>query len=237
LIQLHYQGVHKHFGRREILRGVDLELTSGGCQLLCGNNGAGKSTLLRIMAGMEKPDASVVVAAGQPQSWRRMRRQLLSHCIYLHQTPYLFEGSVRRNLNYPLTGSSQQRERRVAEALEWSELSSLADQDVHRLSGGERQRVALARAWLRNPGVMLLDEPTANMDTHCRQKTVGLLASLKQQGVALVVATHDPLHFAEIADRTLLLHDGQLSSSARAWAHADLSAKVTPIDRLTRAAG
>ena len=114
----------------------------------------------------------------------------------------------------------------MRQGLDWSGLSAVAEQAVHQLSGGERQRVALARAWLRRPRVMLLDEPTTNMDADCRCRTIELLQALKKEGLALMVATHDPLHFAEIADRTLHLVDGQLSVDQSPV--PDLPESVTP---------
>jgi tungstate transport system ATP-binding protein len=224
--------VEKAFGRRLILDGVDLSLVPGECQLLCGKNGAGKSTLLRILAGMERPDRASVTIGGRTGSWRQAKSRLLADCIYLHQQPYLFEGSVRYNLNYPLRGQGGMREMLVEEGLEWSGLTALADQAVHQLSGGERQRVALARAWLRHPGVMLLDEPTANMDVACRQRTVQLLQALKQEGLALLVTSHDPLHFANVADRMLTLADGRLNDGGPVL--DGLPGEIAPMERRTR---
>lgn len=229
---LRFSGIHKRFSRRQILSGVGLGLNSGECQLLCGSNGAGKSTLLRILAGMEKPDSGDITINGDALAWRRARKHLLAQCIYLHQTPYLFEGSVRYNLNYPLRGARPVREAAVQEGLRWSGLSMIADQAVHQLSGGERQRVALTRAWLRRPHVMLLDEPTTNMDVDCRQRTVELLRALKSEGVCLIIATHDPLHFADVADRTLQLADGRLRQGGDI--RDQLPDKVTPIGRRVR---
>lgn len=228
-----FDKIAKAFGGRRVLEDVSVALVPGECQLLCGDNGAGKSTLLRILAGMERPDRGRVHADAAPHNWRQARRRLLADCIYLHQRPYLFEGSVRYNLNYPLRGSSSQRESLVRQGLEWSGLASLAEQPVHRLSGGERQRVALVRAWLRRPRVMLLDEPTANMDLGCRQRTLELLRALKREGLALVVATHDPMHFAQVSDRTLRLAGGRLRADASVY--DGLPASVTPIDRHARA--
>ena len=230
--QLLFRRIEKRFGRRWILKDVDIEMTAGQCQLLCGRNGAGKSTLLRVLAGMEKPDHAEVTVDGTVRRWRRVKKRLLAECIYLHQQPYLFEGSVRRNLNYPLRGGRSAREQRIREGLDWSGLAEIAEQPVHQLSGGERQRVALVRAWLRGPDFMLLDEPTANMDTVCRQRTVELLRVLKAQGVALLVATHDPLSFAGVADRTFYLSDGRLGEPA--CGAGELPQKVTPIARTGR---
>jgi tungstate transport system ATP-binding protein len=230
--QLLFRNIDKRFNRRRILEGVDISLTAGRCQLLCGRNGAGKSTLLRILAGMERPDHAEVTVDGTLGRWRRARKRLLAECIYLHQQPYLFEGSVRYNLNYPLHGSRAARESRIREGLEWSGLAAIADQPVHQLSGGERQRVALVRAWLRGPRFMLLDEPTANMDAACRQRTVELLEELKRQGVGLVVATHDPLCFSAVAECTLSLCDGRLNDAGPG--SGELPEKVTPIGRRAR---
>lgn len=188
---------------------------------------------MRIMAGMEKPERGLVEIDRQAKRWRSAKSTLFNRVIYLHQRPYLFEGSVRRNLNYPLKGSTHQRRALVDEGLEWADLVSLAEQDVSQLSGGERQRVALVRAWMRRPAVMLLDEPTANMDTACRRRTVDLLQMLKSEGVAMVIATHDPLHFENVADAVLELDGGKLRE--RESAYDALPDKVTPIDRLTRA--
>lgn len=227
-----FRDIQKAFGRRSILDGVDIDVVAGECQLLCGRNGAGKSTLLRILSGMERPDRGQVSMDGDDKRWRIARRRLLDDCIYLHQQPYLFEGSVRYNLNYPLRGARGLRDSRIQEGLEWSGLLEIADQDVHKLSGGERQRVALARAWLRRPRAMLLDEPTTNMDTACRQRTVELLQALRQEGVALVIATHDPLHFAQLATRTLHLSNGSLAIES--GVAGELPEKVTPFDRRPR---
>jgi len=230
--QLLFHNIHKKFGRRRILEDVDMSITAGECQLLCGGNGAGKSTLLRILAGMERPDQADVTLDGTVRSWRKAKRRLLSECIYLHQQPYLFEGSVRYNLNYPLSGTRAARESRIREGLEWSGLVALSEQPVHQLSGGERQRVALVRAWLRGPRVMLLDEPTANMDAACRQRTVELLRALNGQGMALIVATHDPQAFSGVSERILELHDGRLRDSDPTL--GELPEKVTPIGRRVR---
>ncbi len=228
-----YREVRKHYGRRQILAGVDFGLRAGQCVLLRGENGAGKSTLLRILAGMERPDHARVTIDGVSRRWRRYRRQLLDDCIYLHQTPYLFEGSVRYNLNYPLRGPRDLRAQSIREALGWSGLNELADSPVHQLSGGERQRLALARAWLRRPKVMLLDEPTTNMDQGCRRRTVQLLQALKREGVALLVTSHEPAHFAAVADGMFELAAGRLDRVSLAY--ADLPDTVTPIDRRVRA--
>lgn len=233
--QLLYRGICKTFGKRRILTDVSVSLAVGECQLLCGENGSGKSTLLRILAGMERPDRAEITVDSIVGGWRRAKKRLLAECIYMHQEPYLFEGSVRRNLDYPLSGSRAARENRVREGLAWSGLESLADQPVHQLSGGERQRVALVRAWLRGPRVMLLDEPTANMDAASRQRTVALLELLKSQGMALLVASHDPQAFMTVADRTLLLRGGSLLEKDAPL--QGLPDKVTPISPRVRGAG
>ena len=232
MTSLSFEKVAKRFGKRMILDDTRISLVPGECQLICGVNGAGKSTLLRILAGMERPDRASIIIDGLPHSWRRVKKRLLADAIYLHQRPYLFEGSVRYNLRYPLRGGRSLCDSLVRQGLEWSGLSSIAEQAVHQLSGGERQRVALARAWLRRPRIMLLDEPTANMDIASRQRTVALLRQLKHEGLALVVATHDPLHFADVANQTLRLANGGLSVDGSVY--ADLPDSVTPIDRRAR---
>ncbi|NNF97651.1 MAG: ABC transporter ATP-binding protein [Halobacteria archaeon] len=212
--QIEFTDLHKHFGHRQILTGTDLVLTSGQCSLLSGANGAGKSTLLRICAGLEKPDQGEVDIGLGRQAWKRYRRTLQAETVYLHQQPYMFDGTVMQNLAYALPrGTPQPRHKqRVSEALAWAELESIASSPAKTLSGGERQRVAIARAWLREPTVMLLDEPTTNMDQEARRRTIQLLHSLKQQGIALLVASHDPKHFYSLTNSWLELAAGRIDN-------------------------
>jgi tungstate transport system ATP-binding protein len=203
----------KHFGKRAVLSDIELTLHAGECTLLSGANGAGKTTLLRILAGLEKPDSSQIsVATGTTGSWRRCRADLHKRILYLHQQPYMFDGSVRYNLGYALPKGLDKpsRRRMIDRAIEWAGLHHLTDTPAKSLSGGERQRVSLARAWLRNPQILLLDEPTANLDQEARERTLDLLKSFKEQGIALLLASHDPLHFCSLIDRHLHLFEGRL---------------------------
>jgi tungstate transport system ATP-binding protein len=125
----------------------------------------------------------------------------------------MFDGSVRYNLGYALGRDLDKpsRSRLLDEAIGWAGLEQLTDTHAKLLSGGERQRVSLARAWLRNPPILLLDEPTANLDQEARERTLELLKSLKEQGIALLLASHDPLHFTALIDRHLHLYEGHLA--------------------------
>lgn len=223
----------KSFGRRVILDSVTMPFAPGECLLLSGDNGAGKTTLLRILGGIEKPDHALVQIDGALKPWKKARRRIQQEVMYLHQQPYLFDGNVEYNLGYALPRGSNRRENQllVQQALAWAGLQGLARIPARCLSGGERQRIALARAWLRAPGLLLLDEPTSNMDQRARKRTLDLLGQLKHSGMALLIASHDPHHFSGLANRRLRLHNGHLVTVAGSGAPAAKSAKVIPLRR------
>ncbi len=171
-----------------------LEIFRAECVMLRGSNGAGKSTLLKICAGLIAPDAAVVTTDGAPTNWRSAYRRFRKNVVYLHQTPYLFDRTVTENLFYGLTVRGVSRKaasRKVAEALDWSGLSSLARRNARELSGGERQRVALTRARIVSPELLLLDEPTAGMDRGARDQTFKLINTLVGEGIAVYLAMHE----------------------------------------------
>ncbi|MEA1891072.1 MAG: ABC transporter ATP-binding protein, partial [Pseudomonadota bacterium] len=217
MVNIQFNNINKRYRRRSILDGVDIALRDGQCTLLCGANGAGKTTLLRIMAGLEKPDHGTMNTGLGEMKWGRCRRTLQEKAMYLHQHPYMFDASVRQNIAYALPRRSPpaEREKRIDEALDWADLKVLASVSATSLSGGEAQRVALARAWLRAPSVLLLDEPMANMDQESRLRTHALLRQLKDQGMAIVITSHDALQFQSLADRQLLLKDGKILTEIR----------------------
>lgn len=204
------KGVGKKYGKRTVLEDVTLKLYPGKCSLLCGSNGAGKTTFLRILAGLEKPHQGTLNLGEGDQRWNRIKGRLLNTTVYVHHQPYMFEGSVVDNLGYALPRRSKRRRELIEQTLEWASLKPLAKANAKTLSGGEKQRVALARAWLRNPTIMLLDEPTANMDTASYQRTIQLLQQLKSEGVSLMIATHAPESFYITSESRYRLEDGAL---------------------------
>jgi tungstate transport system ATP-binding protein len=209
-----FSGIDKSFGSKEILSDSALDITGGQCTLLCGENGSGKTTLLRILAGLEAPDSGYVHTGKGTYSWRQCRLALRHTTVYLHQHPYMFDGDVVSNLNISLQKrfTRKQRYARIQSALEWAGLNDIAKNSAKTLSGGERQRVAIARAWLRDPEILLLDEPISNMDHNSRLQTIKLLLNLKKQGVALVISSHDPVHFDSITDSVLQISNHKLHS-------------------------
>ena len=207
-----FGNIHKHFGKRAVLNGASMALRGGECSLLTGPNGSGKTTLLLICAGLERPDQAELDLGMGMLSWKHSRRSLLEKTVYLHQQPYMFDGSVIDNLGYglPKNISRKERKQHIDRGLEWADLAPIADAHAKSLSGGEKQRVALARAWLRNPAILLLDEPTANMDQLSRQRSYELIQQLKSEGIALLIASHDPAHFISEADHYLALKYGSI---------------------------
>ena len=198
----------------QLLLDIDsLEIHEHSCVALSGRNGVGKSTLMRIIAGLETPDSVFVICEGQPLSWRRACRRMRTDMIYLHQQPYLFDCSVTDNIAYGLRRRGQtirEISARVSEALEWAGINHLQMRNARELSGGERQRVAFARARILSPRVLLLDEPTANMDSESREQAYRMIKRLKEDGVSILLSTHEFHTVAHLCDAHLSLQAGQL---------------------------
>ena len=230
---IQFTQISKSFSRARILVDVSLTIHGGRIYLLSGENGAGKTTLLKILSGLLAPDRGSVDFGLHSKSIRQSRKELLRYLMYMHQTPYMFEGSVSRNLSIalkPFTGEEHQR-RNIHDALQWAMLSKRQSAPAKSLSGGQQQRVALARAWLRKPAFLLLDEPVANMDTSSALRTIELLLSLKEAGAGIVISSHNFQFFNEHVDRRLILSDGRLTDVE----DFKYSGNVTPIHRDNRA--
>ncbi len=184
----------KSYPHRKVLRGVDLSLTAGTSYVLTGDNGCGKTTLMRIIAGLESADGGAMRIEGQPIDLHDYPEPLRRRLVYVHQQPYLFDSSIQHNIAYGLKArrvASADRARIVRDAIAWAGVGHLADVPPHKLSGGEKQRVALARAKVLDPHLLLLDEPTANLDTDARRQALGLIVKVHEEGVTVLIATHD----------------------------------------------
>ena len=193
------RGLRKSFGERRLFEIERLAIEEGRTYVLTGPNGSGKTTLLRIVAGLEHADSGEVHQRGRP--------------VYVHQHPYLFHTSLKHNFEYGLRChgvSAEERRRLVEEAFAWSGLSSRSGTPPANLSGGERQRAALARARALNPDLLLLDEPTSNLDKEGRAQTIALLAQLRDERRTVVVACHDQEVIALPGVERLRLDEGRI---------------------------
>ena len=199
------------------------------CVALSGRNGAGKSTLMRIIAGLEAPDSVTVTYDGAVMPWKRACQQMRTHVIYLHQQPYLFDRSVTDNIAYGLRRqglSIKDISRKVSAALDWAGIGHLQLRNARELSGGERQRVAFARARILRPRVLLLDEPTTNMDSEAREQAHRMIKRLKEDGVSILLSTHEFHTVAHLCDAHLSLEAGSLQPQTIDQASSDR--KVIP---------
>jgi tungstate transport system ATP-binding protein len=207
------QNVSKAYEGRRVLQVDSLQVQRGEIFALVGPSGAGKSTLLRLLNFLEPPTAGrigfleVEFSASQPVPLAYRRR-----VTTVFQRPILLSRSVEANVRYGLgLRGLRDLDGKIEEALRQVGLQELARQRARTLSGGEAQRVALARAIVLQPDVLLLDEPTANLDPY----NVGLIEEIvtalnRERGTTLVLVTHNVFQAKRLAGRVALMLDGRV---------------------------
>jgi polar amino acid transport system ATP-binding protein len=207
-------GVHKSFGRNEVLRGIDLTLAPHEVVCLIGASGSGKSTLLRCVNLLEPVDAGRIVVGGMEITAPRTDVNAVRRGIgIVFQAFNLFPHmSVLRNVTLAPTQalglSRGDAEAQAVELLERFGLADKRDEYPDRLSGGQQQRVAIVRALAMRPDLMLLDEVTSALDPELVAEVLNVIRELAEGGMTMLIATHEMGFARDIADRVCFLDAG-----------------------------
>jgi tungstate transport system ATP-binding protein len=208
--------VEVSYAGRRILEVDQLEVQQGETLVVVGPNGAGKSTLLRLLNFLEPPSGGRLLFRGEPVPHPAplgLRRRVTT----VFQRPALLNRSVWDNVAYGLRVRGGAPGEPLRELLRRLDLEGLAGARAGSLSGGEAQRVALARALAVGPEVLLLDEPTANLDPYNLSVVESMIQRLRAEGAStLVVVTHNVFQARRLADRVAMLHGGRLIEVAAA---------------------
>jgi ABC-type sugar transport system ATPase subunit len=218
LLQL--QGVRKHFGAVEALKGVDFTVRAGLVTALVGDNGAGKSTLIKCIAGINAIDSGSVVWEGQlvtiadPSDGAALGIEVvyqdLALCDNLDVVQNMFLGrEIRSGLRRLDEETMEARTRETLASLSVTTISSVRQQ-VAELSGGQRQSVAVARAVMWNSRLVILDEPTAALGVAQTKQVLTLVRKLADQGISVVLITHNLSDVFAVADRIAVLRLGRM---------------------------
>jgi len=206
------KGVSKKFGDVTAVNNIDLDIYQGELFCLLGGSGCGKSTLLRMLAGFEKPSSGSIKIAGMdmadvPPYDRPTNMMFQSYALFPHM-------SVENNIAYGLEQDNLPKSEisdRVHNILKLVELQDYKKRKPQQLSGGQRQRVALARALVKEPKLLLLDEPLGALDKKLRKQTQFELANIQEEvGVTFIVVTHDQEEAMSLSSRIAVMDAGSL---------------------------
>ena len=205
------QSISKYFGDFAAVDSVDLDIYQGEIFCLLGGSGCGKSTLLRMLAGFETPSAGSITIDGAnmndvPPYERPVNMMFQSYALFPHMT-------VEKNVAYGLLRdgiAKNEIEQRVDDMLAMVELSDFRKRKPHQLSGGQKQRVALARSLIKQPKVLLLDEPLGALDKRLRDQTQYELMNIQEKlGVTFIVVTHDQEEAMTLSTRIAVMDTGR----------------------------
>jgi multiple sugar transport system ATP-binding protein len=209
---LNLKGIEKEFGSVRVIRGIDLQINKGEFIVFVGPSGCGKSTLLRLIAGLEEISDGTLSLDGkditdQPSSKRDLAMVFQSYALYPHM-------SVFENMSFALKLAKVDEaviKEKVGKAAEILNLTNYLQRTPKELSGGQRQRVAIGRAIVRAPKVFLFDEPLSNLDAALRGQTRIEIAKLHRDlGATTIYVTHDQVEAMTLADRVVVLRDGNI---------------------------
>jgi tungstate transport system ATP-binding protein len=212
---IRFDHVSKKYGEKEVLCDLSFEVKEGEIFSLMGPSGTGKTTILRIIAMLEDPSAGMVTVMGRDTRTSETHRVALRRQMgVVFQKPAALRGSVAENVALGLKFRKFPEPdipRRVSEVLDLVGLSGYEERRTHTLSGGELQRVAIARALAPRPRLLLLDEPTANLDPVATEKIEDLILSLNEEsGITIVLSTHDMAQGQRLATRIAVILDRKI---------------------------
>ena len=210
------KNLHKSFGRNEVLKGIDLEVTKGEVICIIGPSGSGKSTFLRCLNGLEDINQGNILINnidlwGKDTRIDHVRQNIGMVFQHFNLFPHL---SVEENIALApveLERTSEKEARKQAlELLADVGLKEKIDAYPTSLSGGQKQRVAIARALAMNPEVMLFDEPTSALDPEMVGEVLGVMRSLVEEGMTMLIVTHEMSFARQVADRVIFMDGGNI---------------------------
>lgn len=206
--------LHKSFGDLEVLKGIDLEVKPSEVVVLVGVSGSGKSTLLRCFNFLERINDGTIEIDGQvidakKQKLSQVRAEV--GMVFQHFNLFPHKTVLENVIEAPIIVKKEKKETAIAKAKVLLEKVGLADKaDVYpsKLSGGQKQRVAIARALAMEPKALLFDEPTSALDPELVGEVLAVMKKLAEEGMTMVVVTHEMKFAREVADRIIMLDEG-----------------------------
>ncbi|ELK51161.1 ABC transporter ATP-binding protein [Haloferax sp. Atlit-47N] len=211
------EGLVHRYGDTVAVDGVDLAIDDGECVVVAGANGSGKTTLVRHFNGLLDPDEGTVSVNGRTVSDHLVAARTAVAMVFQHPEDQLVAATVGADVAFGPENLGLDRgdiDRRVRESLAAVNLDGREDERVDALSGGEVERLAIAGALAMRPDHLVLDEPFTGLDEPARRSVLARLRDLRAEGTSLVVVTHDLRDVAELADRVVVLADGDVALDA-----------------------
>ena len=207
------ENVHKSFGKNEVLKGINLHIKQGQVVVIIGPSGSGKSTVLRTMNYLEEPTSGKVIVDGMDLSDKKKLNDVRAEVGMVFQNFNLFPHmTVMENLTLAQTKvrkTSMEEAKKIGQdLLDRVGLADKANAYPDSLSGGQKQRVAIARALAMKPKVMLFDEPTSALDPEMVSEVLDVMKSLAEEGMTMVIVTHEMGFAKKVADRVLFVDGG-----------------------------